>query len=145
MRYSTKQIEDLLVAKVAAGLTYLRTVDSYENKYDLELERLVHRSPMVLVSLDSIKPAEELGTFAGQGWLYIFNLGIVCRDLRGPKEGRRGEEGAYEVIDDLYDLLEGHRLAQGLEPLEREAVEFVMSTNVGVVYRAAYSLTQVGG
>ena len=58
---------------------------------------------------------------------------------------RRGQEGAYQVVEDLYAALEGHKLTQGIEPLEFEGLEFVLSTNIGVVYRATYTLAQAGG
>lgn len=145
MRYSVEEIEDLLLAKIQE-LTYLNTVDSYEAKYDVTLEQLIHRSPAVFAALESIEPAEELAALGlPQPWRYTWNLGIVCRDLRGPREGRRGGEGAYQILGDLQVLLEGHRLAQGLEPLEFMGAEFVHSTNIGVVYRATYTLTQAGG
>ena len=144
MRYSIEEIEDLLVAKIAAALPYLNTVDTYEAKYDVTLERLIHHSPAIFVALNSVKPG-SLESFGVDSHIYRFELGIVCRDLRGPEAGRRGDEGAYRIADDLYAGLEGHRLSQGLEPLEFEELEFVMSTNIGVVYRATYSLEQAGG
>jgi len=144
MRYSVEQIEDLLVAKVAAGLAYLKTVDSYASKYDLTLEQLTYAMPAVFVFLESIGPG-TLDHFGVDSHAYTFNLGVVCRDLRGPEEGRRGDEGAYRIIDDLWGLLQGAKLAQGLEPLEFGGVELVLSTNVGVAYRATYTLEQAGG
>jgi hypothetical protein len=145
MRYTIDQIEDLLVARIAAELPYLNTVDTFEAKYDVTLERLIHHSPAVFAALNSVKPSADLESFGVGVHIYTFELGIVCRDLRGPKEGRRGDEGAYQILDDLYAALEGHRLSQGIEPLEFEGLEFVLSTNIGVVYRATYTLAQAGG
>ncbi len=143
-----KDIEDLIIGRIKEKLPYLAKVDSYEPEYDVPLNRLIHKCPMVIVVLDSVKQASgsiDLSDFANEAFEYTFIMGVISRDLRGAKESRRGDEGAYRIMDDLFTHLQNQQLSPELSPLEFRWQEYVTSAEIGVIYKVAYSVVQIGG
>jgi phage gp37-like protein len=140
------QIEDLLIARIKAELPYLAAVESYKGQLEKEIAELVLRTPAVLVSLQELfgEPAAfvEMGALSGYALTYTFSLAVVCRDLRGEAAGRRGDTGAYRILDDLFAALADHILDDGLQPLAYNKAEALLITKEVVIFAATYTVTQ---
>ena len=134
------QIEDLLIARIKDQLPYLAEVASYKGQLEKEIAELVLRTPAVLVSLQDLPG--ETQSFEGYVLSYIFSLAVVCRDLRGEASGRRGDTGAYRILDDLFTALRDHALDAQLEPLIYHKAEAHLITKEVVIYAATYSVMQ---
>jgi phage gp37-like protein len=140
------EIEDLLIARIKAELPYLAEVSSYKGQLEKEIAELVLRTPAVLVSLQELpgEPASfaEFGALSGYALTYTFSLAVVCRDLRGEAASRRGDTGAYRILDDLFAALRDHILDNGLQPLAYNKAEAILITKEVVIFAANYSVVQ---
>ena len=136
------QIEDLLIHRIRAELPYLAHADSYKGQLEQEIAELVLRSPAVLVSLQEL-PGEP-ADFSEYELAYTFSLVVVCRNLRGEAAGRRGDIGAYRILDDLFTALKDHRLDSNLTPLAYNKAEAILITKEVVIFAASYTVTQEG-
>lgn len=134
------QIEDLLIARIQDQLPYLVEVASYKGQLEKEIAEMVLRTPAVLVSLQELSGAA--GTFGENDLTYTFSLGVVCRDLRGEASGRRGDTGAYRILDDLFGALEDYALSSSLLPLTFTKAEAVKITKEVVIFATNYSVAQ---
>ena len=140
------EIEDLLIARIQAKLTYLAHAGSYKGELEKEIAELVLRTPAVLVSLQNLsgEPAafQEFGDLSSYSLTYAFSLAVVCRDLRGEAAGRRGDTGAYRILDDLFAALADQVLGGGLQPLAFHKSEAILLTKEVVIFAADYSVVQ---
>ncbi|TSA12011.1 MAG: DUF1834 family protein [Deltaproteobacteria bacterium] len=134
------QIEDLLIARIKAELPYLPEVSSYNGQLEKEIAELVLRTPAVLVSLQEL--SGEPASFGEYVLTYTFSLAVVCRDLRGEAAGRRGDTGAYRILDDLFAALKDHTLDSVLAPLAYNKAEAMLITKEVVIFAATYTVTQ---
>lgn len=140
------QIEDLLIARIKAELPYLADVSSYKGQLEKKIAELVLRTPAVLVSLQELsgEPTTfvEMGGVSSYALTYVFSLAVVCRDLRGEAAGRRGDTGAYRILDDLFAALTDYILDADLQPLAYNEAEALLITKEVVIFAATYTVTQ---
>jgi phage gp37-like protein len=134
------QIENLLIARIRESLPYLVEVASYQGQLEKEIAELVLRTPAVLVSLQELPG--ETASFEGYALTYTFSLAVVCRDLRGEAASRRGDTGAYRILDDLYAALKDHALDAQLQPLSYDKAEALLITKEVVIFAATYTVMQ---
>lgn len=134
------QIEDLLLARVALGLPYLATVESYQGQIKEDIQQVIIRTPAVLALLQ-----DTLGAPLSCGEIELthnFKLIVVCRNLRGREAARREEGGAYQILGDLRRALADYVLAKELQPLAFEKDEVFFITNEWAIYFSTYTVKQ---
>lgn len=134
-------IEDLLIAKITEKLPYLAKVAGYQGELQKDLSEIVFRPMTVLVSL--VNSRDVGGSFSSYGLDHTFDLIVMCRNLRGETEGRRDDDrGAYRVLDDLRQYLNGVQLSADLQPLKFVKEEALIISRELVAYTATYSAQQ---
>jgi phage gp37-like protein len=135
-------LEDALIDRIKAQLSYLKTVESYGGQLEGDLRQLAVRFPAVFVMLGAVRHDAELDAFGGTyGAECIFDLAVCCRNLRGEAAGRRESQGAYQILDGLRQALAGQTLGlAGAQPVEPDKEEALVIERDLVIYRAAYRL-----
>ena len=124
------QIEDALLKTIRESATlgllkhggYCRTIESYGGQFELALDEVIVLYPCVFVALaeETISPlTHDGGSDVGPStWIVL----VADRNLRGNAAARRGDvqnPGAYRMMDDARDLLQGSALGlTGLDPLQ---------------------------
>lgn len=136
-------IENSLVntIKNAAGLGYLKTVDSYAGQLDGGLTEVVRSYPAVWI------------TFAGSGkpvrsgsntWKVpaTFVVMMAARSVQSEKAARSGtakEVGAYQILKDVRTLILNQDLGLAIERFVPGAIKTLYNTKVGKDGLAIYS------
>lgn len=123
-------IEDALLATLRESATlgllthggYCRTIESYGGQFELALDEVIVLYPCIFVALaeETISPLTQGGDadVSPSTWIVL----VADRNLRGNAAARRGDvqnPGAYRMMDDARDLLQGHALGlTGFDPLQ---------------------------
>lgn len=137
------EIETALVAAIkgAAGLSYLKTVDSYAGQLDEGLGEVIRSYPAVWV------------TFAGAGkptrtshktWKVpaTFVIMVAARNVQNEKAARVGtanDIGAYQILKEVRALLLDQDFGLSIERLAPGAIKTLYNTKVGKDALAIYS------
>lgn len=101
---------------------YCRTVESYAGQLELAMDEILVLYPCVFVAMaeEILSPLTHGGDAAVEPstWIVL----VADRNLRGNAAARRGDAqnpGAYKMMDDARDLLQGHALGlTGFDPLQ---------------------------
>lgn len=101
---------------------YCRTVESYAGQLELAMDEIIVLYPCVFVAMaeEIVSPLTHDGDaeVAPSTWIVL----VADRNLRGNAAARRGDTqnpGAYQMLDDARDLLQGHALGlTGFDPLQ---------------------------
>lgn len=123
-------IEDALLATLRESTTlgllkhggYCRTIESYGGQFELALDEVIVLYPCIFVAMaeETISPLTHGGDadVSPSTWIVL----VADRNLRGNAAARRGDvqnPGAYQMMDDARDLLQGHALGlTGFDPLQ---------------------------
>lgn len=133
------EIEDLLIDRIKGALPYLGTVESYNNQLEGDLQECAFRFPAVFAVLRGVRqgPSE----FGGYEAAHDFDLLVVAKNLRGQAEARRGNRGAYGILDDLRSALADYQLEARLQPCIPGKVEALVMDRTGVMYGLELTVT----
>ena len=138
-----KNIEDALIAAIKAGMTYLRTVDTYEGELDEAKIALAAKNfPAVLIYMEKTRITNRAYPLK---WQHpVFTMLVCEKNLRGKKEAVQGDitnPGIYQMLADLFDTLFQQTLGLEIDPFdipENAAEEAVITSSVIMVYAAQY-------
>ena len=115
------EIENALLKTIRESATigllkhggYSRTIESYGGQFELALDEVIILYPCVFVALaeETIEPLTQQGSsdVHPSTWTVL----VADRNLRGNAAARRGDvqnPGAYQMMDDARNLLQGHAL-----------------------------------
>lgn len=137
------QIETALQEAISEDLTYLKTVSGSDGNFEVALEELLKKAPAVFIVLQTFGRQSPIESFSDDAFQYTFNLIILARSMRGSNVARKDlNTGAYKIIDDLIVALQGKRLGTGFSPIEFTKGEYVLSSQIGVIYRTSITFHQ---
>lgn len=136
-------IESALVdtIKNAAGLSYLKTVDSYAGQLDAGLTEVIRSYPAVWVTFaGSAKPVRS----GSNTWKVpaTFVVMVAARNVRSEKSARSGsanEIGAYQILKEVRTLILNQDLGLAIERLVPGAIKTLYNTRVGKDALAIFS------
>lgn len=100
-------IEDAIIKRIKATLTYLKEVESYTGQLD-DVTNTVKRMPAAYVAFAGKEKPKQQGA---DRFLHSPAFAVIClvRTVRGNKAARHGDAnsvGVYEVMGDVAMLLE---------------------------------------
>lgn len=142
-------IEQALVDRVEAangvgGLGYrLRTVASYGNELDDDVDRVIKAFPAVWVTYLGEHAPLDIG---GGAWRAAARFAVLVaasnrRNERATRHGASGEPGAYQIVEDLRTLLCGEDLGlDAAEVVQPAGVEPRANGKFGAAHMAVYAL-----
>lgn len=144
--YTIAQIEDAIISRLRAQLTYLRTCESLGDFLLSEAEDLTKLFPAVYVAYEGGEYNHEVSGM--QDRRMTFSVIVMVKSLRGQEEARHGqgsEKGAYEVLDDVREALTDQTCGLEIDPLlplDEAAVEGTKSLAIyGIRFRTRCRFT----
>ena len=132
--YSIGQIEDAIVARLKAQLTYLKTCDSLNEDLLGEIETLTIRPPAAYVIYNSGRYEHRTGV---QDRFMEFLVILMAKNLRGDRAARHGtgpEKGVYEMLDDARKALTDQSCGLDIDPLLPGDEELIGGTKEMAAY-----------
>jgi len=116
--YTIDQIEDAIISRLQAQLTYLKTCASLGEFLLDEVEDITVRFPAAYVAYER---GEYHHAVSGvQDRIMTFVVVVMVKSLRGQEEARHGmgsEKGAYELLEDVRSALSDQDLGLQIDPL----------------------------
>ncbi|MEN6439777.1 MAG: phage protein Gp37 [Syntrophobacter sp.] len=136
------EIEHALIGRLSSEVPYLRTCGS--------LAEFLSHDIGVMEEMAPLCPAAYViyvrGKFSGKlpGCLdreMMFAVAVVVRNFRGEsavRHGSAGEKGAYEVLEDVRQVLSGQSCGMEMEPLLPVSEEAVAGNREFAVYKIIF-------
>jgi len=139
-----EELEDALISKINASMTYLKKVSTYQGELDEEkIEQFIKNFPSVLIYMEK---SDYIDRAMLKKWQDIkFTIFVCDKNLRGNKYARRGDAskpGTYKMLDDLFSALHGETLGLEIDPIDIQTEEAVLNTSKISVYAAVYRTRQ---
>ena len=135
--YSMTTVEDALLAALQAQMgSQVQTLETYQGDWRADLERRIWRLPAALVTL--VRQQGEQVAWGSYDLTLDVAVLVLVRQLRGEGEGRRGDNGVYELLESVRRALWHQDLGLELQPLALLKEEALLSTPELVVYGAYY-------
>jgi phage gp37-like protein len=129
-------IEDGLITAIKAGVPVLKTVETYAGQLEADIKTLPTRCPAVYVMFSGFATAFD--EYGAKTFKPRFTVLVASKDLRGQKQARRKEGGAYDIILALLALLEDETLELAIEPLSVQSCSQVFVSGSLAVYGLEY-------
>lgn len=132
-----RAMEDAALAALAAEIgSVVKTLETYQGDWRVDLERQTWRLPAVLVTWRRMR-GEQVGWRSYDLNLELRAL-VVVRQLRGEAEGRRGSGGVYELLEGIRRAWWHQDLGLDLLPLALVEEEALLAGPEFTVYGASY-------
>ncbi|MDF0377694.1 DUF1834 family protein [Methylophilus sp. YYY-1] len=138
------QVETAIITeiKAAAGMAYLKTVDSYGGQFDEDLGEVIRSYPAVWVSYAGGAKPKPLGS---EKYLVpaTFVTFVAARNLRNEqstRHGSPGEVGTYQLLSDVRTLLMRQDFGLAIEHLKPGAVRTLYNTRIRNAGLSVFSL-----
>lgn len=126
--YTIAQIEDAIIARLKAQITYLKTCDSLGEGLLDEVEDITIRFPAAYV-IYAPGGRYDHSTSGVQDRHMEFLVVLWAKNLRGDVAARHGqgtEKGAYEMLEDARAALSGQACGLDIDellPVDEELIE----------------------
>lgn len=127
-----EQIEDAIIAAIREALPDVKTVESYAGQLESDLPKLTSRMPAVFVLYGG-----DVITRDGYGdatHALRFTTMVACKDLRGKRQARTKDGGAYEIIAGVEAALTDSALGLVIDSLTAQRTDLVFASGSVVVY-----------
>lgn len=128
------QIETAIITavKTAAGMSYLKSIDSYGGQFDEDIAEVIRSYPAVWVSYAGGQKPKPLGV---DKWLVpaTFVTFVAARNVRNERatrSGAAGEVGTYQILSDLRTLLMRQDFGLAIDHLQPGAVRTLYNTRI---------------
>lgn len=131
------EIEDAMVAAIKAGLPDLKTVESYAGQLEGEIGTLTAKLPAVFVMYSGGTITRD--AYGDATHVENFTTLVACRDLRGKKQSRTKDGGAYDILNALEATLTDQDLGLEIDSLTGKSVDLVFVAGSLVVYAIEWS------
>ncbi len=133
--HTPKQVEDAIIVALKAGMTYLKTCESYGGQLEDALSRYAGPLPAVFVEYDSRRFEGEDAEVQLFSTPWAFTIYVVTSGLYNEEQSRRGTSGCYEMLEDVKTALAG-KTAGLLEflPFKPAGEQIVMNDGRAVAY-----------
>ena len=101
MGYAIEQIEDAILSATQSSSmgSYCKTIESYAGQLEDDIGKIVLICPAVLVMFSGSNA--RMLTNLKYERVIAFTLFVVSKNLRGNIAARKGDYGAYQMLDDL--------------------------------------------
>jgi len=127
-----EQIEDKIITELQTEITYVKTCETYAGQLAEDLSKLAINFPALYVVydgstidwLDNLNYNEQVG----------FSVLICAKDARGNASLRKGDNGCYEMVQDVLDALTGETFGLDIEKLKPVSVALIFITKTVAVY-----------
>jgi phage gp37-like protein len=116
--YDIAQIEDAIIARLKAQLTYLKTCDSLGDYLADEAEDITIRFPAAYVVYGG--GTYSYATSGVQDREMMFWVRAMAKNLRGDRAARHGkgaDKGVYEILEDARAALTNQTCGLQIDPL----------------------------
>jgi phage gp37-like protein len=135
--YNPKTLEDALLGALQTELgSLVKTLETHQGDWRTDLKQRAWRFPAVLLRLQQSRGAQV--TLRSCDLTLDFTVLVVVRDLRGEDQGRRGETGAYQLLEGVRKALWLQDLGLELLPCQLLREEPVLNNQEFSVYAADY-------
>jgi phage gp37-like protein len=136
-------IEDAMIARFKATLTYLKSVESYAGQLDDETFDSVRVMPALWIAFAGLGTPKQLGA---DRFLTPATFAVMCcvRSVRGEKTARRGgaapgDVGVYHIMRDVRQLLLMQDLGLAIEHFRPGPMKTIFNTKLKNGGLAVYS------
>ncbi|MFP3866879.1 MAG: phage protein Gp37 [Desulfobacteraceae bacterium] len=140
--YTIKEIEDAILAALTDRLgTYVKTIESYQGQLEADLGEFTWRLPAALITLQDTRVAKAAAH--SYDLKLTFTIIVADRNLRGNQEGRWGNTGAYQMLEDVRSALWDQDLGLEINPFMLLEEEAVINNRQVAVFAADYQTQMV--
>jgi phage gp37-like protein len=126
-------IENSLLTRLGAELTYLKTLETYAGQLEDEIEKLPLLFPAVFV------------VYKGSGFEWVdgalynetveFTVLAAAKNLKSPEAARKDPStGAYKLVKDVLAALTNQNLALDIEHLRPIRTDLIHTSKTVVIY-----------
>jgi phage gp37-like protein len=135
--YTLTAVEDEVLEALKAELgPRVKTLESYQGDWLADLKQQSRRLPAVLLMLEQTR-AGAVG-MRSYDLTLDFTLLVTVQQLRGEAEARRQEEGVYQLLEAIRQVLWHQDLGLDLQPFTLVGEERLLNTPEVVLYGAHY-------
>ena len=139
--YTIKEIEDAILAALTDRLgSYVKTIESYQGQLEADLGEFAWRLPASLVMLKDTQVRKAAAH--SYDLKLTFSIIVADRNLRGNQQGRLGNTGAYQMLEDVRLTLWDQDLGLEVNPFMLLREEALINNRQVAVFAADYQ-TQV--
>ena len=140
--YTIAEVEDKVIAALAAEMDYLKTCKSYQGELEQDLGKVLLLTPAALVVFNT-RNSKRLTTGGhAHRRSMVFTVYVIARDLRGEDVARtKAESGIYAMIEDCDAALLDQKLGMDIpEPIHGGDAEMSVSRKEVSVFAVDYTV-----
>lgn len=127
-----EQIEDKIIEEIKARVTYIKTVETYAGQLQGDIARLPVNLPAAFVLYGGSE--FELVDGPNHREQPTFSIALCASNLRGRAEGRKGGQGAYDMVKDVLRALVNKDFGLDIERLRPLRVQLLFANATMTIY-----------
>ena len=143
--YKIGELEDKIIAALNDGIdvTWRVKIDTLGKAPAVEdIETLAINFPAVYLVYGSSISKKE-GPMGAASAEHEFILYVCAGNLRGEADARRGDVGAYEMIDTIRICLQNNDLDLNIEPLMESVCDAQLVTKTAAIYSISFVFQEI--
>jgi phage gp37-like protein len=138
-----EDVEDMIIDTLKASLPYLKRTATYAGEFETDVKALPSGFPAAFVVYrgSRFEPVDNSSCEEQAE----FTVLVAAKDLKGGEQPRKGEYGAYRLLEDVLSALANRDLGLKMERLEPVRVSLVFVSQgiavYGMDFRAKFDRT----